>query len=336
MVLNNVSDVHRRATLPDCQRLCDEAHINEIYESIAKDIHDGREPYITGCLITAILDDQYYLLDGNHRLQAYHRIFQEHGHDLVVYVQEIYVTSMEEVESLFRQLNKSLPISSLPSGVKRSSVNKICSYFYDRYGTSHASSKKKPLFSNSTTVHRPRVSKLKFEEIVGHLVQLSIPEERIISEVERHIQTLNRKTYEYFRRYTNDTTSKLRRMVDTADVFGCRLGMINLSCELPALFSAAAVRGIIQRKTNIPKSLKIAVWNRYMGLKKREGQCLFCKSTVCIESFHCAHDEAEAHGGDINIDNLFPCCGDCNLSMGKKSFEEFIVKFSGNLNSNVT
>jgi len=58
-----------------------------------------------------------------------------------------------------------------------------------------------------------------------------------------------------------------------------------------------------------------------MGNDTRRGTCPICNERdIRIEDFQCGHDIAEAKGGGLNIDNLFPVCSLCNQSMGTKSF----------------
>jgi hypothetical protein len=81
---------------------------------------------------------------------------------------------------------------------------------------------------------------------------------------------------------------------------------------------------IKQKKKTIPKSLKIAVWNKYIGEDIGKAKCLCCNLTDITQlKFHTGHIIAEVNGGDINIDNLRPICETCNKSMGTKNMDEF-------------
>jgi hypothetical protein len=78
------------------------------------------------------------------------------------------------------------------------------------------------------------------------------------------------------------------------------------------------------KKKAIPKSLKIAVWNKYIGEDIGKAKCLCCNLTDITQlKFHTGHIIAEANGGESNIDNLRPICETCNKSMGTKNMEEF-------------
>jgi hypothetical protein len=81
---------------------------------------------------------------------------------------------------------------------------------------------------------------------------------------------------------------------------------------------------IKQKKKTIPKSLKIAVWNKYIGEDIGKTKCLCCNLTDITQlKFHTGNIIAEVNGGDINIDNLRPICETCNKSMGTKNMDGF-------------
>jgi len=79
------------------------------------------------------------------------------------------------------------------------------------------------------------------------------------------------------------------------------------------------------KKKSIPKSLKIKVWNTYVGEDIGKIKCLCCDTIDITQSiFECGHIIAEANGGDTIVSNLKPICQNCNSSMGTKNMEEFM------------
>jgi hypothetical protein len=78
------------------------------------------------------------------------------------------------------------------------------------------------------------------------------------------------------------------------------------------------------KKKTIPKALKIAVWNKYIGEEIGKVKCLCCNITDITQlKFHTGHIISEANNGLTNIDNLKPICESCNKSMGTKNMDEF-------------
>lgn len=77
-------------------------------------------------------------------------------------------------------------------------------------------------------------------------------------------------------------------------------------------------------KTQISKSLRVAVWNKYIGIKIGETKCLCCNIfDISQLNFECGHVVAKSLGGSTEIDNLRPICGSCNKSMGTMNMEDF-------------
>ena len=90
-----------------------------------------------------------------------------------------------------------------------------------------------------------------------------------------------------------------------------------------------------QKKKKIPKTLKTMVWNNNFGSKCGESECYIgCGKMIQQMNFECGHVIAEIHGGDINIDNLKPICGQCNRSMSTINLEEFKKTYFGSRNKN--
>ena len=89
------------------------------------------------------------------------------------------------------------------------------------------------------------------------------------------------------------------------------------------------------KKTYIPKTLRIAVWNKYIGEHIGKSKCLCCNITDITQlKFHVGHIIAEANGGSTNIDNLKPICESCNKSMKTKNMDEFKLLLTSNSSSN--
>ena len=81
---------------------------------------------------------------------------------------------------------------------------------------------------------------------------------------------------------------------------------------------------------NIPKAVREQVWIQKFG-KCFDHKCYisWCKNRVDVFTFHCGHNIPASKGGDMSIDNLYPICANCNLSMSDKyTIEEWNNKFA--------
>lgn len=80
-----------------------------------------------------------------------------------------------------------------------------------------------------------------------------------------------------------------------------------------------------KRKAKIPAAIQEAIWVQKMG-KLFQGKCLttWCPNIITVFDFHAGHDIPESKGGDISVENLYPICARCNLSMGDRyTFKEW-------------
>lgn len=77
-------------------------------------------------------------------------------------------------------------------------------------------------------------------------------------------------------------------------------------------------------KIPIPKTMRIAVWEKIFGEDVGKTVCPCCEiSEITQLKFECGHIIAEAKGGETRLENLIPICSSCNKSMGTKNYHEF-------------
>jgi 5-methylcytosine-specific restriction endonuclease McrA len=82
------------------------------------------------------------------------------------------------------------------------------------------------------------------------------------------------------------------------------------------------------KKKSIPKSIKINIWNTYIGEDIMKHKCFCCKkNTIKIIDFEAGHVLSESNGGTDEITNFRPICRSCNSSMGTMHMEEYVKKY---------
>jgi 5-methylcytosine-specific restriction endonuclease McrA len=82
------------------------------------------------------------------------------------------------------------------------------------------------------------------------------------------------------------------------------------------------------KKENIPKTVRNCLWINYFG-SSRVGVCACChREPITMNNFHASHIQAEREHGKTSLDNLAPCCVQCNLSMGTMNMNDFIAKYN--------
>lgn len=104
--------------------------------------------------------------------------------------------------------------------------------------------------------------------------------------------------------------------------------LLNRVYRAPVALDAPVV--VNPPRTNIPKRVRMEVWDEYIGKGKAEARCMCCeRHDISVWTFHCGHIAARAQGGGTNIDNLRPICASCNLSMHTQNMNEFRLQFFG-------
>ena len=73
------------------------------------------------------------------------------------------------------------------------------------------------------------------------------------------------------------------------------------------------------KKEQIPKRIREMVWNTYND-EKYSSKCyvFWCNNIINVFNYQVGHDIPESKGGTLDLSNLKPICGNCNLSMGNK------------------
>ena len=83
-----------------------------------------------------------------------------------------------------------------------------------------------------------------------------------------------------------------------------------------------------KKKQQIPKAVRVHVWNLYIGPNIIEHRCLCCKKTLIKNTdFEVGHIISEKEGGTQEISNLRPICSPCNLSMGTTNMVEYVKRY---------
>ena len=82
------------------------------------------------------------------------------------------------------------------------------------------------------------------------------------------------------------------------------------------------------KKKKIPQTLRIQVWNKWIGEEIGKTKCLCCKlHDISQLNFNCGHIVAESKGGELKTENLKPICQSCNNSMGTQNMNEFMLEY---------
>ena len=79
------------------------------------------------------------------------------------------------------------------------------------------------------------------------------------------------------------------------------------------------------RKQKIPVAIREAVWvTRFGRVFEHKCSTSWCPNKLTVFDFQSGHNIPESKGGKTCVDNLYPLCARCNLSMGDRfTFDEW-------------
>ena len=274
-------------------------------------------------------DQKYYLVDGQHRFEALEKLFQQHSHNIKVYILLVSVSSLEQIEFNYNMINKNTP---LPDFFCFSSLNKqtpetVASFFQNKYPS---------IWSKSSRARRPHIYFNFFQESLAFICeQLNIDSSHKLQQL---VVTYNKKLSSWdISSFKNINDNVYRKAHET----GLYLGLFthqneDYGYEWAKKIVEEQTGKIIKKfssssKTKIPKKIKNDSWDKYIGSNVGDSICLCCRTTsINSKSFIGGHIISEKNGGLVTVDNIVPICSECNLSMGVTNMDVFINKYYPN------
>lgn len=320
--------------LPNIQRILDESKVNEIVEYQKQQLMNNGQCDFHGvinihhCRET----ERYFLVDGQHRFEALRKLSSTHNVKLFVEVEQ--VNDMEKLIHNYNIINKNTPLPDFPESIDKNIPEEVAMFFKNKYPD---------MWSNSKNAHRPHIYFNYFQEALGFLTEkLNIKTADELKEIIQHKNLeLSSWSIDNYPKSKSITSSMIKKCVRE----GLYLGLYTHESED---YAYQWVKDIIfnktgekiskpkkPRKANIPKSLKMTIWDEFVGKDKRRALCICCCDRE-IEINNCVygHIISEHDGGKANIDNLLPICSHCNGSMGTQNMGEYIENFYPNNISN--
>lgn len=310
--------------IPEIQRQqCDE-HVNKIY-NMQRTFYDKNGFYlINNSISIVIIGEKEYLIDGMHRVAAYHKLREENGCDKPILIHVDYYTckSDADVDILYKYVN-----TSMPNLVSHMSINnaKILEYIINFFNKTF-----KHYIKTSNRPHKPYIS---LSKIIDYIKENNIIERANIksgSEFTDRINELNNfyhtlpdmqfrlwecekalETHEKIRKMPNNlyfglysANEWLERIVESYQY--------NIPYNKIHHFSAT-------HKIHITPELKKKVWNSSLCI----GTCYCCDKEIAITEFECGHIIPRSAGGPTSLENLRPICRKCNSDMGTRNLEYY-------------
>lgn len=271
----------------------------------------------------------YYLIDGQHRYEAFKQMYQKMGHDISIAVEYVQVKTMEQVKENYQLINKNTPLPDFPENIDKNIPETVAQYFKDKYPN---------IWSKNTRARRPHLYFNFFQEALGFLTEkLQLKSSDKLQEL---LESYNSKLSQWNIKQFPDHKSLNENIIKKCKELGFYLGMYK---HVSDNFGYKWVQAIIEietgvkikddsknksGKSKIPKKLKNDSWDKYVGKEHGITLCICCNNTqIDSKSFVGGHIISEKNGGKINIDNIVPICSECNSSMGSTNMNIFMENY---------
>lgn len=335
---------------PEIQRIIDHERVDKIVNfQIEYYRNNGTFLFIGDVTLATISFDDYFIIDGLHRLSAIKKLALVDNTELNIMdygicINVINVTSIDEMESLFRIINKAQPIPEYIIDAtfdksKKQMLKDFESLFISRY---------KVYISDAFKPQRPNIN---MKKVMDNIYESNLLE-------------IFKNGYELFTYFIYINDYKLRDLdpdnrdrcekkksscylyitSDPKNIWMRDKTWINEYLAIPKpevkqpqshIFTNTFY--ITKGSSNynwydsvkkhrshrsIPSAIRYSVWRNYHD--KLDAYCPLCISTVIsIDNFDCGHIISHKNGGSENIDNLIPLCSKCNRSMGAIDIKDY-------------
>jgi len=269
-------------------------HENDTSVALSKPV-----PYL-GILSIAVLDNKYFIVDGQHRFQALSDYYDTTKTDFnISYILRHFQYS-PDIKRYFKEINDVLIVDPSIFSPARETVLKHLRSTYPL----HESKSSKPQFPN-----------VNFDQLFKYISErFGYEEEDDTAKIIRTIEDLNADISQAL---MFDNAVKYNKSFKTD-----KKGKMTMFTLAHVVHSTASQR----KRDNMPAVLRRRVWTDQFG-DNDSGYCNCCAIKVTTSDFHAGHIIAVAKGGSDDISNLKVVCPECNFSMGTRNLIDFRERY---------
>lgn len=312
--------------LPNIQRIRDDNKVDEIVSYQRQQLlNNGHCDFhgvinIHHCQET----DRCFLVDGQHRFEALRKLSNTHNVELFVEIEQ--VNTMDQLINNYNIINKNTPLPEFPESIDKNIPEEVAQFFKNKYPD---------MWSNSRNARRPHIYFNYLQEALGFLTEkLNI---KTADELKEIVESKNLE----LSAWTIDNYPKSRTITESMMNKCAREQLyLGLYAHESEDYAYQWVKDIVFNKTgeriakpkkprraNIPKALKMTIWDEYVGKDKRRALCICCcDREIEINSCEYGHIVSEKEGGQASVENLLPICGQCNRSMSAEHMGEYVQR----------
>lgn len=282
--------------------------------------------------------DQYWLIDGQHRLAAMETLYDNHGHNIETYVLIVNVDTDKELKLNYEMINKNTPLPdfSLFENIDKKIPESVAIDFQLLYPK---------IWAKNSRSRRPHIFFNYFQETLAYICdQANIDDSE---ELKKILTNYNEKLSKWDANVFQNSYKVNESMYKTAKEQGFYLGLFSYqpseeygfqwAKKIVEEYTGKIIKSTssYSKKKKIPKKVKNDSWDLYVGKNVATTKCICCKtSEIEGKDFVAGHIISEYNGGKVEVDNLLPICQPCNSSMGVTNMEDYIrAHYPLNLNA---
>lgn len=349
-ILNNSKENNLK--VPDIQKDIDEDKVTEICECYDK----NPQFFISKSIITIAYinnnnENEYYLLDGQHRSEAIKKLKTNDTHDNVL-ISFQKLENVHQVYDLFVELNKDSKhncstisvLSSLEESMRLIELKREMTSKWSKFCVSSKSSTNHfyPMSEFFDLLHDNGYfndyleNKLISDDVDEFKKDsVDIAKKEISKDIENIITTINNKHAKFFsklnyfetadndKKYFSDETKMIQTHKNM--MFSKNNNFINFLVNNDPPYHEYR-----NKRSSITKTMKKEVWKKLFK-NNDSGYCpIFkCKSELKRDipyGFQCGHIISVSEGGKTIVSNMKPICGSCNNKMSGTNWDEYEEK----------
>jgi hypothetical protein len=319
------------------QRAVDINHVKKIVQDQIEEYKRfGSYSILQSISVATINDDGIYVLDGQHRCQAFKEL-ERLGYKVIdVIVPVVFYRVIDEMEMFkyFNMINSNMPIHPLELQSDFADYSKILvekmSETYSVYMKNDSKNSRCPHINmnefKKNLAGRDLGDKLKrgnftindfwnkIIEFNGYIRNNIKASHQLCAMMKKRIEDCDNKAQKF--KIGDVCYLGVWRRFEWMDfaletLLGSKgFDEISLACE-------ANVR------IPIPYIIREQVWKKCNPNTGDLGTCFTCCNDLYFREMECGHIKAHALGGDISVDNLMPVCKTCNKDMGIMNLFEY-------------
>lgn len=318
------------------QRMLNEEYIEYLVNDQIKEYGRHNQFSILQSITCGDLENKRYVLDGQHRIEAFKRLsVLNYNMNQFVPIIVYKCDTLEELHEYYVRINQNHPINPLElSQTWFNHGKELCSKFMERFKAYTKNSK--------TTCNCPYINLM---ELVNYLKNRKVFErlQSYVTSSTGIVDTLMSKIDEFnvylYKNYTHITTYQLSseinerfakcyqksphnpcflgvwRRMEWLEICVCMI-VQNLRTEDLKLSEYTS------KRIRIPAVTKNNVWKKRNGTLM-EGSCFVCGESLSYHNMECGHIVPHVLNGSVEVSNLEPICKLCNRDMGAMNLFEY-------------